>query len=101
VLLAQEDPARGIVLGGIYVGGGPFDAGVDGQRVRRYTLRTPGGHRLTLDDQAPRLRIEDSAGSFVEMAADKLTLSSKTDIGIVAPGRRITIRGRAIDLEDA
>jgi phage protein D/phage baseplate assembly protein gpV len=101
VALAREDPGRGIVLGGLYGAAGPYDSGVSGSQVRRYSLRTPGGHRLTLDDEGGRLRVEDAAGSFLELAGGRVTLSSKVDIEIAAPGKRIVLRGQAIDFETA
>ena len=95
--LGGEDPARGVVVGGLYGAGGPPDAGVEGGAVRRYTLLTPGGHTLRLDDEGRTLRLEDGTGSYVEMAPGGVRLHSKGALDIEAPGQDVVIRGRSID----
>jgi hypothetical protein len=60
---------------------------------------TPGGQKVRLDDERGSLRVEDSHGSFVELAPDRVTLHAATELEISAPGRRVVIRGQAIDLE--
>ncbi|HZI12691.1 MAG TPA: phage baseplate assembly protein V [Myxococcus sp.] len=97
LVLGGEDPARGVVVGGLYGGDGPPDAGVEGGSVRRYTLLTPGGHRLRLDDEGRTLRLEDGMGSYLEMAPGGVRLHSKVALDIEAPGQDVVIRGRAID----
>ena len=99
--LAGEDPGRGIVLGGLYGAEGPYDPGVAGGQVRRYSLRTPGGHTVTLDDERRRLSLQDPTGSFLELTPDGVRLSSKVDLVITAPGKRILLSGHAIDFESA
>jgi phage baseplate assembly protein gpV/phage protein D len=100
VLLAHQDPAEGVVLGGLYgTGGSPDAGGVSGTAVKRYALLTPGGQKVRLDDERGSLRVEDSHGSFVELAPDRVTLHAATELEISAPGRRVVIRGQAIDLE--
>jgi hypothetical protein len=54
-----------------------------------------------MDDAKKVFRIEDSTGSFVEMTPSKVTLHSKVDLDIKAPGKRIVISGQAIDFESA
>jgi phage baseplate assembly protein gpV/phage protein D len=99
VLLSHEQPGQGIVLGGLYGMGGPVDSGVENASVQRYTLLTPGGQRVQLDDGANVCRIENARGSYVTLAPDQVTVHAETDLTIEAPGRRITIRGQAIDME--
>jgi phage baseplate assembly protein gpV len=101
LLLAHEDPEQGIVLGGLYGPGGPVDPGVVDGATRRYTLVTSSGHSIRMDDAKKVFRIEDSTGSFVEMTPSKVTLHSKVDLDIKAPGKRIVISGQAIDFESA
>lgn len=101
VALAGEDPGRGIVLGGLYGAAAPYDPGVTGGETRRYSLRTPGGHTVTLDDEARRLSLQDSGGSFLELTPDGVRLSSRVDLVITAPGKRILLSGHAIDFETA
>lgn len=95
--LGGEDPARGVVVGGLYGAGGPPDAGVEGGSVRRYTLLTAGGHRLRLDDEARTLRLEDASGSYLELAPGGVRLHAKAALDIEAPGQDVVIRGRSID----
>lgn len=97
LVLGGEDPARGVVVGGLYGGEGPPDAGVEGGSVRRYTLLTPGGHKLRLDDEGRTLRLEDGTGSYLELAPGGVRLHSKVALDIEAPGQDVVIRGRAVD----
>ncbi|GCF09773.1 phage baseplate assembly protein V [Dictyobacter arantiisoli] len=99
VLLAHEDPAQGIVLGGLYGAKQPPDAGIDGGAVRRYTLLTPGGQRIRLDDGQHTIRLENSIGSFYELSPEKVLVHATTDLEIEAPGQRVVIRGKNIDFE--
>ncbi|MBW7882849.1 MAG: type IV secretion protein Rhs [Caldilineaceae bacterium] len=99
VLLLHEDPGLGIILGGLYGMEGPPDSGVEGGSVRRYTLRTPGGQRVQLDDSNNSARIENQDGSYVELAPGTVRIHAATDLEIEAPGRSITIRGASIDFE--
>ncbi|MFP2934313.1 phage baseplate assembly protein V, partial [Pyxidicoccus sp. 3LG] len=97
LVLGGEDPARGVVVGGLYGGDGPPDAGVEGGSVRRYTLLTPGGHKLRLDDEGRTLRLEDGTGSYLELAPGGVKLHSKVALEVEAPGQDVVIRGRSID----
>ncbi|OAI19343.1 hypothetical protein A1507_07215 [Methylomonas koyamae] len=118
VLLAliREDPAQAIVIGGLY-GDSPLpdDAVVDGD-IGRYFLATPGGQRIALDDaersirlhtasgqrvelQPDKIRLQLDSGSFFELADDATRLHAAADLEIEAPGRTVTIRGRAINFE--
>ncbi len=102
VLLLQADhPEQGIVLGGLYGPFAPYDPGVEGSATQRYSLRTTNGHLLRLDDHSRTLRLENSQGSFVEMAPGKVRLHATADLELSAPGRRIVIRGGHIEFEQA
>lgn len=116
VHLLNDDPDQAVVVGGLYGADRPPDAGVEEGAVRRYTLRTPGGQWIALDDGEERVRIENSDGAFVSLAPDELSMGDKagsridltpagcrieaaTDLTIGAPGKTVTIRGRSIDFE--
>jgi uncharacterized protein involved in type VI secretion and phage assembly len=99
VLLTHGDPASGVVLGGLYGSDGPFDSGVEGGAVKRFTLRTSGGHIVRLDDEEKTLRIEDTTGSHIEMAQDKVTVHAAVDLRIEAPGKNIKVVAASIDFE--
>jgi phage protein D/phage baseplate assembly protein gpV len=101
VLFAREDPGEGIVLGGLYGTQKPPDSGVDGGSVRRYTLRTAGGHLVRFDDASRTIRVEDGSHSYVELSPDRVRLHASVDLDIEAPGRSVTIRGKTIDFESA
>jgi phage protein D/phage baseplate assembly protein gpV len=118
VVLVGADPAQAVVLGGLYGSERPPETGVVGGRIRRYTFVTPGGQRVQLDDEAERVRVEnsrdgaleltpgrarvqDGRGSHLELTGDGVLLHAATDLAIEAPGRSITIRARRIDLEQA
>lgn len=101
VLLVGGDPARGIVLGGLYGDQAPPDAGVEGSAVKRFSWTTPGGQRLIFDDARKRIRFETSDGSFLELAPDLVQLHAATALKLDAPGKQVQIQGTAIDFEKA
>ena len=101
VLLPSGDPANGVVLGGLY---GmwtreEWDWGVDQSAVKRYTLRTPGGQRVRLDDSKNSIRLENSDGSYIEMSPEKVMLHAQRDLQIEAPGKNLVIKANKIDLQ--
>ncbi|MGK7872178.1 MAG: phage baseplate assembly protein V [Xenococcaceae cyanobacterium] len=101
ILLIQGNPARGIVLGGLY-GNQIFpDWGIDNGKVQRYTLLTRGGQQLQLDDTGQSLLLKNHNGSRLELGATKLRLHAQGDLEISAPGRAIVIRGESIAFERA
>lgn len=101
VLLPGGDPSEGVVLGCLAGARGLHDSGVDGNAVRRYTLRTPGGQQVQLDDGGMRVRLENADGSFVELTPTQLLIHAARDLTLEAPGKQVKIRGRAIDFERA
>jgi len=101
VLLPEADPAQGIVLGGLYGVESPPDSGVGDGAIRRYTFLTPGGQRLSFDDDRNALRIDTADGSHLELAEAGLQIHAHADMTLEAPGRTITIRGASIQFEDA
>jgi phage baseplate assembly protein gpV len=101
VCCSAENPAYGVVLGPVYGAGGMPDAGIEAGAVARYTLCTPNGQRVQLDDARRTLRIENSAGSYVELTPDRVTVHAETDLTLEAPGRSILIQANAIDFHRA
>jgi phage baseplate assembly protein gpV len=99
VLLPRGDAGEGVVLGGLVGLDGAADSGVEGDRVRRFTLQTPGGQRVQLDDAGNILRLQNSTGSYVELAPDHVHLYAAHDLTVEAPGKQIVIRGQTIDFE--
>jgi phage baseplate assembly protein gpV len=101
VLLPKGDPANGVVLGGLYGmwTRDEWDWGVDDTTVKRYTLRTPGGQLVRLDDARNVIRLENSDGSFLEMSPERVTIHSQRDLQIEAPGRNLTIKANKVDFQ--
>jgi uncharacterized protein involved in type VI secretion and phage assembly len=101
VLVAHvhEDPATGLVVGGLYGTGGPPDPGVADAAVRRFSMRTSGGQWITLDDENEKLRLEDVTGSSVELSPDQVTIHAAVDLTIEAPGRAVVVRAKSVDFE--
>jgi uncharacterized protein involved in type VI secretion and phage assembly len=101
VLFIDGNPAQGVVLGGLYgmLTREEWDWGVEGSAVKRYTLRTPGGQRVRLDDAKQILRVENSDGSYIQMSPDKVMLHAQRDMDIEAPGRTLTIRAKKVDFQ--
>jgi phage baseplate assembly protein gpV/phage protein D len=101
ILFMDHESGQAVVIGGFYAPDPPYDPGIDGTAVRRYSLRTPDGHMLRMDDAGRKLRLEDSHGSYIEMSPDKVRVYAKTDLDISAPGQKIRIQGKAIDFDRA
>ena len=99
VLFPRQDPAEGIVLGGLYGSGGPPDSGVEDHAVRRYTLLTHGGQKVVLDDSRRSIHLEDKTGSLIDLSPKVLRVHAAVDLEIEAPGKAIVIRGQSIDFE--
>ena len=100
VLFSNNDPARGVVLGGIYGSATqPPDWGIEEGRVRRYHLVTAGGQQVTLDDGKREALIENTEGSFVRMSPEKVIVHSEADLELEAPGKKVVIRGSRIDFQ--
>jgi phage baseplate assembly protein gpV len=100
VLAPSNDLGRAIVLGGLYGAAGPPDSGVDGGSVRRYTLRTPGGQFVRLDDGRRALHLEDATGSFVDLSPDAVVVHAAVDLHLHAPGRAVKVTAAAVDFEE-
>jgi phage baseplate assembly protein V len=118
VLLINEDPDQAVVLGGLYGVNGPPDSGVEDGAVRRYTLTTPGGQRVRLNDEQETIHVENSNGDFIQLSPEevrigdhegsiieftpgKCLIHAKADLTIEAPGKKVTISGQAINFERA
>ncbi len=101
VLLAHEDPAQAVVIGGLYGSHGTLDSGIESGAVKRYTLLTPGGQRVKLDDVSNVIRLENHDGSFVELSDSKVTIHAACDLLIEAPGQAIEIKGKTVDFTRA
>ena len=99
VLFPEDDPAQGIVLGGLFGTEGMPDSGVDGNTVNRYTFVTPGGQKIQLDDAKDKVRIENSKGSFFEMMPGRVRLHAEAKLLIEAPGNSVVIKGSSIDFD--
>src|SRR4029450_11352419 len=74
VVFPHEDPAAGIVIGGLYGDGGPPDPGVGGGAVEGLPLQTAGGQKVVLDDEEGILRIADQTGSSVELSTEQVVV---------------------------
>jgi phage baseplate assembly protein gpV len=101
VIMTEADPAQSIVLGGLYGSEPPPDSGVEDAAVRRYNFMTPGGQRLTLDDERNAVTLTTVDGSHLELAEDGLQIHAHADMTLEAPGKTIRIRGASIEFEDA
>jgi phage protein D len=118
LLFVNEEPAQPIVLGGLY-GEKPLpNSVVDQGAIKRFVTQTAGRQSFLLDDTENSIRIETqnghcismtpaeigitrNNGSSVTLTDDRMTIHSKTDLAIEAPGNSIIIRGKKIDFEEA
>ena len=100
VLFPDGDPARGIVLGGLYGGkAAPGERPADGARA--FVLQSPSGPKVTLDGIEALMRLESGAGDTFEMTPKATLLRAKQDLTIEAPGRTIKIRAAHVEFEKA
>jgi phage baseplate assembly protein gpV/phage protein D len=101
VLLADADPARAVVLGGLFGPDGPPDSGVQGDRVERFSLRTPAGHALSLDERTGEVKLENGDGTHILLSPDKVVIHAKRELVLESPGKNMKIRAKRIDFEEA
>jgi phage baseplate assembly protein gpV len=102
VLLPHGEPTAGLILGSLYGTIEPPDsAGIDGGRVKRWSLITAEGQSIVVDNGGKKLRLANDVGSFLELTPDRLTLHAATDLVLEAPGRAMTIRAANIDFQHA
>lgn len=97
VVLPHAEPVAGLVLGSLFGRHEPPELGIEGERTRRWSMRTSGGQSIVLDDGGRRLRLESETGSFVELSPDRFTLHAASDLVIEAPGQAMTVRARTVD----
>lgn len=96
IAFVNDNPAQGVVIGGLFGGSPLHDDDVAGQRPRPCTLRTRDGQLLRLDDQEGAIRLQSRGGVF-DLDPDGVVLETKADLRIAAPGRHITIIADKID----
>jgi phage baseplate assembly protein gpV len=109
VLLPSGDPANGVVLGGLYgmLSKDGWDWGVDKTALKGYTLRTPDGQRIQLNDSKHSIRFENKDGSYMEMSPDTVRLHSVRDLQIDAPNvlikadKGVVIKAQTVDFQGA
>ena len=100
VLFPDGDPARGIVLGGLYgARTAPGERAPDGPRA--FVIQSPSGPRVTLDGCKTLIRLESGAGDVIEMTPNATLFLAKQDMTIEAPGRTIKIRAAHVEFEKA
>jgi len=98
VLLPHGVPMAGIVLGSLYGTVDPPDsAGVTEGAVKRWSLRTAEGQSIVVDNADKKIRVENDAGSYVELGPNLMQLHAATDLVVEAPGKAITIKGKSVD----
>jgi uncharacterized protein involved in type VI secretion and phage assembly len=96
VAFANDNPAQGVVIGGLFGAHPLHDDDVGQHRPRPCSLRTSGGQLLRLDDQEGAIELKSRGGVF-DLDPNGVVLQSEADLRIAAPGRRITIIADKID----
>ena len=100
VLMPDGNPARGIVLGGLYgANSAPGERPPDG--ARSFVIRSPSGPQITLDGCKSLMRLESGDGETFEIGPEGTLLRAARDLTIEAPGRTIKIRAKRVDFETA
>jgi phage baseplate assembly protein V len=101
VVLPGGDPAHAVVLGALLGEVRTHDADDAGPRGGRYSVRTAGGQRVVLDQDARSVVLTDGHGSSVELGPDRVRVTAATDLVLEAPGHALTVRARSVDFEEA
>jgi phage protein D/phage baseplate assembly protein gpV len=99
ILCAQGDPAQGVVLGGLYGPGGLPEGCLETGSIKRFTYVSRGGQRLSFDDEKRSVRLETADGNLIELSPGKVVLRAAADLDIEAPGKTVTIRGKAVNFD--
>ncbi len=99
VLPLGGDPARAVVLGGLWSEAGQPETAVAGSRVRRAGWIAPGGHRLWFDDEGGQVLLEHRDGHRLSLAGDGVRLHAAGNLLLDAPGSTLTLRAARIDFE--
>lgn len=98
VAFVNDNPAQGVVLGGLFGAYPLHDRDVARARPRPCSLRTRDGQQLRLDDAAGAVTLT-SRGGVLDLDPDGVVLETRADLRIAAPGRRITIVADKIDFK--
>ena len=101
IFFAREDPAQGIVIGGLFGSSRPPDGGVDGNSVERHTWQSTDGQRISLDVANGSLSLEIADGSSLTLSPGKVALVANADLEISAAGKSVVIEGATIDFRKA
>jgi len=113
----NEDPRYPVILGSFYSSGrtppytpdnkNTFKAIVTNSQMKIWfddvkkilQMETPGGHIVTLSDDAKTITLTDSNKNKIEMASGGITLDSPKDITLKAKGKIILDAAGGIDLK--
>lgn len=101
ILFPHGNLSQGIVLGGLFGHQSAPDWGLVDQSVQRYTVQTPGGQWIQLDDAHQRIHLQNSHGSSIEMTPETVRIHAGTALEISAPGQPVVISGDSIDFRRA
>lgn len=98
VLFMNSNPGRGLVLGGVSTETDSSHGwGIDSGRVNSFSLISPSGQKIVLNDREQTVALENKPGSSITLGPERLEINSKTDVIIEAKGKTITIKGANID----
>ncbi|WP_020587971.1 phage baseplate assembly protein V [Desulfobacter curvatus] len=98
VLFMNSNPGRGLVLGGVSPdANNSHKWGIDSGSVSSFSLISPLGQKLVLNDNEQTIVLENKPGSSIKLGPQRLEINSKTDVIIEASGKTITLKGANID----
>ena len=108
----DDDPDAGIVLGALHSSARPAPFEPDAENTRKaivtrsqlklsfdddkkvVVIETPGGHVVTLSDEARSVTVTDSNANTLELAEGGITLNSPKDI-VIKAGGSVAVEGKA------
>ncbi len=117
--IPQDNPTKGIVLGGIYTKETKIDSyGIEDDQVKQYRIVTRGGqeiilsdsdnsievktageHKIVLNDNEERVTLTHANASCLEFSKKGARLHSTGNMTIEAPGKQVVIQGAKIDFK--
>ncbi len=99
VICPSQNPSQGVVIGSILGTQKTKDAGIEGGKVKRFSLRTPNGNLVALDDSKDSIRIEAAKGSFIEFSGSGIKISAKGNLDLLAAGKNVSVSAAKIELK--
>ena len=99
VMLLDDDPSQGVILGGVWSEGNVPEHGGSSGAITSYSLTTKDGQEVVLDDAAGSVAVKDKNNNEIVLDGGGLKIHAAGDLTIEAPGKTITISASKVDFK--